>query len=346
MCNIAGYVGTRPAAPILIEMMLREEGLAGGYYTGIATIHEGKLYYEKLTGDTNRLVSLTKAASLPGTVGILHSRSKSGGGDEWAHPFIGVADGIPSTAYVANGTAGFSKARFAEYSLLAEQLISEGYEMPSRIVSDNPRYQKLSDGSTVHMSDVMCQLIQRNLDQGEEPADAMAMAFRGMPHEIVGLILTLERPDAIVWSRFNYPMNLAFAEHGAYLASAALAFPEDAGEPIEIPPCTAGEVFSDRYICVPFADSPVTVAPITARVRAEAYGIVCEMLKEPTPYSSLAKAVEPLFDGADCCPRAMLVYDILYSLKKQGRLKTETVSVEGAAEGLTAPKLMMSLQEP
>ena len=27
MCNIAGYVGTKQAAPILLEMMKKEEGL-------------------------------------------------------------------------------------------------------------------------------------------------------------------------------------------------------------------------------------------------------------------------------------------------------------------------------
>ena len=41
MCNIAGYVGNKPAAPILLEMLRNQEGLAGGYYTGIATRHEG-----------------------------------------------------------------------------------------------------------------------------------------------------------------------------------------------------------------------------------------------------------------------------------------------------------------
>ena len=46
MCNIAGYVGNQPAAPILLEMLRKQEGLAGGYYTGIATIHEGKMYYK------------------------------------------------------------------------------------------------------------------------------------------------------------------------------------------------------------------------------------------------------------------------------------------------------------
>ncbi len=51
MCNIAGYVGTQPAAPLLIKMMRQQEGLCGGYYSGIATLHEGKIYYAKLTGD-------------------------------------------------------------------------------------------------------------------------------------------------------------------------------------------------------------------------------------------------------------------------------------------------------
>ena len=44
MCNIAGYTGFRRAAPVLIDMIRREEGFLGGYYTGIATIHEGKVY--------------------------------------------------------------------------------------------------------------------------------------------------------------------------------------------------------------------------------------------------------------------------------------------------------------
>ena len=70
MCNIAGYVGSRPAAPILLDMIRNQEGLDGGFYTGIATIHEGRIYYAKLTGDLDRLLALTDAASLPGTVGI------------------------------------------------------------------------------------------------------------------------------------------------------------------------------------------------------------------------------------------------------------------------------------
>ena len=50
MCIIAGYSGNQNAAPILIEMMKKEEYIDGGLSTGIATIHEGKLYYAKAKG--------------------------------------------------------------------------------------------------------------------------------------------------------------------------------------------------------------------------------------------------------------------------------------------------------
>ena len=70
MCNIAGYVGERSAAPILIEMMRREEGFDAGFYTGIATIHEGKIHYRKITGDLDTLLKNTDAASLPGNIAV------------------------------------------------------------------------------------------------------------------------------------------------------------------------------------------------------------------------------------------------------------------------------------
>ena len=107
MCNIAGYVGERRAAPILLEMLKREEGFEGGYSTGIATLHEGKIYYAKLVGDVDRLTSLTEAASLPGNIGIIHSRSGGREGAEWAHPFIAKKNGEIVTAYIANGAQGF-----------------------------------------------------------------------------------------------------------------------------------------------------------------------------------------------------------------------------------------------
>ena len=59
MCNIAGYSGKRNAAPILIEMLRRQQSFDGGLSVGVATIHEGKLHYRKVVGDVDTLLRET-----------------------------------------------------------------------------------------------------------------------------------------------------------------------------------------------------------------------------------------------------------------------------------------------
>ena len=80
MCIIAGYSGNRRAAPILIDMLKKTEYIDGGLSTGIATIHEGKLYMRKVVGDVDTLLAETDALDLPGTTGIfLPDRSGKNG---------------------------------------------------------------------------------------------------------------------------------------------------------------------------------------------------------------------------------------------------------------------------
>ena len=100
MCTIAGYAGNRRAAPILIDMLRKEEFIDGGLSTGIATVHEGKLYTAKVTGSLDTLLRETDAADLPGTVGLIHSRT-AGNLVSHAHPFTSE-DG--DLALVLNGT--------------------------------------------------------------------------------------------------------------------------------------------------------------------------------------------------------------------------------------------------
>lgn len=47
MCNMAAYAGREAAAPILLRMLEAQEGLGGGHYTGIATLHEGKIHLDR-----------------------------------------------------------------------------------------------------------------------------------------------------------------------------------------------------------------------------------------------------------------------------------------------------------
>ena len=345
MCNIAGYVGERPAAPILIEMMLREEGFGGGYYTGIATLHEGKIYYEKLTGDTERLLALTNAAKLPGNIGIIHSRSNAGGGDLWSHPFVGFLKGEVAAAYVANGSSGFFSHREKEYNELIQSLVDAGYPMPAQIKAEKKAYLTLKSGMAVHMSDAMCQLALRNLDRGERGAVALSNAFMEMPSEIVGLLLSLDTPDGISYSRINAPMTLSFASHGAYLSTSAMAFPTDAGDVQYLPANSFGTVYRDHADVHPMHNPPASVAPIDARVMAEAYCKVGKALQKEARYLDdiAEKVVCPLFEKADCYPVAMLTYEVLRAYQKTGRLKIDVRRVPGATPELDAPKAYFSL---
>ena len=345
MCNIAGYVGQRRAAPILIDMIRRQEGLAGGYYTGIATIHEGRIYYAKLTGYTDRLVSLTEAADLPGNIGIIHTRSKSGGGDRWAHPFVSRQGGEIKLAYVANGSAGCFGIDDEQYIALARGLEESGFVMESKDSVERRGYATLPDGQTAHMSDVMCQLIAREYDKGVEGAQAMAEAFCRMPNEIVGLALFADEPDRISWSRINMPMSVAFCDHGAYLATAPCAFPADAGAHTQLPACSSGHVTAESFGAVPYKKAPCKVASTTAGVVSRAYEVICRELGEgERTRAQLKRAIKSCFESADCDGAAALAYEIIYDLQKCGKLNTEVRRVEGAAEGIDALKFYMRLK--
>lgn len=345
MCNIAGYVGERRAAPILIDMIRRQEGLAGGYYTGLATIHEGRIYYAKLTGDTDRLVALTDAADLPGNIGIIHSRSKSGGGDAWAHPFVSRHDGEIKLAYVANGSRGCFGVNNESYVGIANSLQADGYNMESRVNETRRGYPTLSDGMTAHMSDVMCQLIMREYDKIISGPQAMEAAFCRMPNEIVGLALSIEEPEYIIWARINMPMSVAFCDHGAYLATYPGAIPADAGEHTLLPACSSGYITAYGYGADAFRTPPCRVAETDARTVAAAYEVICaELTAGERTMKQLKQAIKPCFDAADCDGSAPLAYEILYSLQKQGRLNVESRRVEGAAEGIDAPKFYMTIK--
>ena len=339
MCNIAGYVGERQAAPILIEMIRAQEGFLGGYFTGIATIDNGRIHYAKLTGDVDHLTALTEAARLPGKIGIIHSRSNAGGGDEWAHPFLGWRNGEAVTAYVANGAAGYFLPRMQEFCEIADRLHAKGYTLDSRVAVESERYPKMADGLGVHMSDVMCQLILQKRDDGIEYPRAMAEAFVEMPSEIVGLLLSLEKPDHISFARINMPMFVAFCTHGAYLSSTPIAIPDDANEPQLLPLQSFGEVTSTGF-WVKKMPKVANIAPIAADVVARGYeGIRAALHEGERGVGELVRDVlKPLFEEADCRPGAALCYQILHAMLRNGEIGVKTVRVPGAREGLDAPE--------
>ena len=339
MCNIAGYNGTRCAAPILIEMLRKQEGLNAGFYTGIATLHDGVIHYRKVVGNLSDLLTQTDAADLPGSIGIIHSRTPGIApveGVEYGHPFVTERDGRVQAAMVLNGTAGCFKPRAEERARITQKLLASGAKIRSHC--KGVANLNLPDGTCVHASDVFCQLADVYVQQHTDPAAAAARAFCEFPTEAVVLMLSLAKQDAITFARFNFPMHLSFCDHGAYLSTTPQAMPKDAGDYHLLPLRSSGYVYKDHFESSPFPKEIATVAPLTPSRRAKIYEIICGKLREgEQTVSTLAEAIRPVFAGYDCGQVGAGIYQVLDELERDGKLHREQRMVNGQCEGLLAP---------
>lgn len=347
MCNIAGYVGSRPAAPILLEMMEREEGFAGGYYTGIATVYQNRLYCRKVVGGVRELMENTDAAALPGTVGILHSRSNSGGGREWAHPFLNPAGDF---AYVANGSPG----RFQDNDCRISQAAARLYGQGCRFTTASPSvagYPSCAPGCHIHTSEAMCFLIDLFRKEGLSDLDAMSRVFMDYPAEIVGLSLSAAHPDRITAARICQPMMVGWDADGAYLATTAMAFPQGLRSLFSLPENTAAEIFAGRITLQPFKHPPASLSPtipwdaVLDRVRRrveQGPANMVELLESTDCLFSQEFPAETVRESREnqtarpiqVSQQYHAVYEALRILRERGELTVETRETDGAESPL------------
>lgn len=345
MCNLAGYTGARQAAPILIDMIRKQEGLDSGYFTGIATYHEGKIYYAKVVGDLDQLLSRTDAASLPGTTGIIHSRTPGNPFDSWSHPFVTEENGQIVSAFATNGISGCRSEEFKAISQAHARMLEQlGYEFKSRLPAGSKGSTTLEDGSPVHPSEVQAHYAAMLMKNGCSAVEAMERLFTDQVKEGAALFLSLTQPDAITWTRTSFPMQLAFADHGAYLATAPQAFPADAGETLILPALSSGLVTGNGYTCKKYSNPPFTVAPITPKVWQAAYTKITEALAQPHHLYGLGELFLDEFDTADCTQKNAVTYCVLGELARQGRLREENRRAPHRREDLTAPDKFMWLE--
>lgn len=332
MCVLAAYLGDRPAAPVLLEMLEREEGLGGGYYTGVATVHEGRLHYAKLVGDVARLRAESDAMELPGHVGIAHSRTPSGGGREWGHPFIGNDETL---AYVANGAMGLFDGR-TDYTAAGDMLLECGYHFRSGIEEQIGPYPMLANGHCVHFSEIMALLIEENRRQGAELLQAAAQAFQQYPSEIVGLTIAAPAEDHFVAMRLNQPLVIGGSATEVCAATTSIAFPEGMDWRMTMPTNAAARVSLSGVEVLPFAQrTPAADMPAMDAVHS---ALLPALQQEPQSIGGMCKLTEPLWPEGKLPQKAMLVYETVAGLLAAGQVELVTERVPGMFEEGTVPR--------
>ena len=122
MCSIIGYSGQNPAAPILVKGLQKME-YRGYDSVGIATESENKIILKKGVGKVVEVNNAVKLDSIPGNIGIGHTRWATHGKvtEKNAHPHSSNSGKI---AIVHNGIV-------ENFEELKSDLQNKGYEFQS-----------------------------------------------------------------------------------------------------------------------------------------------------------------------------------------------------------------------
>ena len=348
MCVIAGYIGNQPAAPILLEMLRREEGLAGGFYSGIATVDDGILHTEKVVGDAATLIAQTPALQLPGNIGIAHSRTPSGGGREWSHPFVDTSGEL---AYIANGAVG-KFDNLPQLAALSLELMEVGHKFSSAQSEAVGKYPTLENGTSVHFSDTLCQAIaakyQQLSGQPHRLLRAAAQVYQSVPNEIVGLCLHAAHPDEIVAVRHNKPLEIGRdADGGIYLATTTLAFPEGVSWQMRMP-AASGAVFhrAGWTHIEPFTEITLPVGPFPSPLSIQECLMPLLRGGEPPTIHALCEAARSLWPGSTLNEKEIVVFETLAALVAENRIRLENIQVPGMEGKGTVPRTQVYWNEP
>ncbi len=195
MCGIIGYVGSRPAVPLLMNGLKRLE-YRGYDSAGVALLEGKKVRVVKKQGKIKALENLlSKRESSPATVGIGHTRWATHGApnDVNAHPHL---SGSGKLALIHNGI-------IENYGELKKTLLDKGYAFTSETDTE-----------------VLANLIEEFFEGDLQ--DAVIRALRRVEGTYGIAVLHLEQPDRIVIARKGSPLVVGIGE-GEYLVASDLA---------------------------------------------------------------------------------------------------------------------------
>lgn len=328
MCNIAGYAGNRRAAPILLEMLKRQQIYDGGCGAGIATVHNGVMYMRKIVGTVDDLISKTDAMDLPGTIGIIHTRPGASPAD-FIHPHMSE-DG--KLAMVQNGNLYHDKYKPMR-DANAQKVCDRGYKYIAG-AGGNSSYPHLADGTNVPVAEVAAHLTAMHRKEGLSYSEALARANEDEYAELVSVMLTANDPDTIRALRITAPMMAVVGEDETFIATCPYAFDEGIYAPYfclpELAVCEIGRgsltVTGHRVKTEPI-DAP------TPRTYEIATKLVEDFLRENNKSKDkyftdieilLRDHKKELFDNdRTYTQHARVGYDVVCQLDREGKIKSE-----------------------
>ncbi|MFC6775569.1 glutamine--fructose-6-phosphate transaminase (isomerizing) [Methylobacterium gregans] len=195
MCGIVGIVGRDAVADQMVEALRRLE-YRGYDSAGLATVSEGRLDRRRAEGKLVNLQARLVERPLPGATGIGHTRWATHGrpNETNAHPHA-----TARLAVVHNG------------------IIENFRALKQELEADGVRFETETD------TEVVAQLVSRNMDRGMKPVEAVAAALPRLRGAFaLGFIFSGE-DGLLIGARHGAPLAIGYGAGETYLGSDALA---------------------------------------------------------------------------------------------------------------------------
>ena len=195
MCGIIGVIGTRQAAPLVLESLRRLE-YRGYDSAGIATLVNGHIERWRAPGKLGNLAAVLENTPLSGTTGIGHTRWATHGAptEGNAHPH-----GTSRVSIVHNG------------------IIENHAELRAELEAAGQQFSSETDTETV------AQLVDLYLKQGMAPVEAAGAALRRLEGAYALAMVFAGHPELMVGACHGAPLAVGFGEEEMFLGSDALA---------------------------------------------------------------------------------------------------------------------------
>jgi glucosamine--fructose-6-phosphate aminotransferase (isomerizing) len=195
MCGIIGIVGTQPVTARLIDSLKRLE-YRGYDSAGVATINGGKLERRRAQGKIRELEAVLAQQPLAATVGIGHTR--------WA------THGVPSERNAHPHKSG-------RVSLVHNGIIENFAELKAELKAKGRAFESDTD------TEVIAQLIDDRLDEGDEPLTAFKTTLDKLTGAYALAVLVEGQDDMVMGARRGSPLVVGHGDGEMFLGSDALA---------------------------------------------------------------------------------------------------------------------------
>ncbi len=191
MCGIVGYIGSREAAPIILESLKKLE-YRGYDSAGIAVLHDGHVSIRRSEGKLKHLEEVLRRGPLRGGVGIGHTRWATHGrpSETNAHPHR-----AGSVAVVHNGI-------IENYLELKEYLVKKG----ARITSETD-------------TEIVAHLVEEKIQKGADFLGAVRKSLGEIHGSYALVFLSLRDPERLIVAKNSTPIVIGWGQSETFVAS-------------------------------------------------------------------------------------------------------------------------------